>query len=84
MANYMNTYSTNPFTDGDATTFRTIFKGVPVNSEGTPDPRSSVYIDGVQQAPMCGTTSLSTWTWRIDTGSNLSCNLNVSLGNVAI
>ena len=67
---------------GNATEFIQCFNGTPTNSEGTPDPRSSVTIDGVVQVPP-EPASLGVWVWEIDPGSTLGYNLNVSLGNVA-
>jgi hypothetical protein len=67
---------------GNATGFLSCFNGTPTNSEGTPDPRSSVTIDGVQQVPPQA-PSLGVWVWNINPGSTLGYNLNVSLGNVA-
>lgn len=63
--------------------FGPIYLGTPTNSEGTIDPRSSVYIDGVQQVPPLP-TSEGTWNWFINTGSTMSYNLNISLGAPAI
>ena len=67
---------------GNATSFLSCYDGTPTNSEGTPDPRSSVTLDGVQQVPP-KPASQGVWTWVINSGSTLACNLNVSLGNVA-
>lgn len=52
----------------------------PANSEGTPDCRSSVSIDGIQQVPPLE-KSPGTWYWFIDAGSTLECNFNVSEGS---
>ena len=62
-----------------ASEFLPAFNGTPVNSEGTPDPRSSVEIDGVTQVPPT-LPSQGIWTWIVPQGSTLSCNLNVSVG----
>jgi hypothetical protein len=67
-------------TPGNAETFMDCYSGDPSNSEGTPDSRSSVEIDGVPQVPP-NPTSLGQWTWLVPTGSTLSCAFNVSLGN---
>jgi hypothetical protein len=66
---------------GDTITFVNVYYGNPINSEGTPDVRSSVYIDREQQVPPCA-VSRGTWHWVVKTGSNLSCNLNISTGNI--
>ena len=81
-SNYMATMSGNTVIGGNATGFVNVYYGTPTNSESSPDCRSSVYIDGAQQVPPCE-PSLGTWVWQVDNGSNLSCNLNIGLGNVA-
>jgi hypothetical protein len=83
MSNYMAHMSGNTVVTGTANVFVDVYHGVPTNSEGSPDSRSSVYIDGVQQVPPCE-PSLGAWVWQVNNGSNLSCNLNVSLGNVTV
>jgi len=83
-SNYMPSMDGNTFIMGNAVNFRPVFQGgVPTNSEGTPDSRSSVYLDGIQQVSQCD-VSLGEWSWVILTGSNLSCNLNISEGNDSI
>jgi hypothetical protein len=67
---------------GNATAFVVCYKGIPTNSEGTIDCRSSVILNGNVQVPPL-TPSTGTWTWEVNTGSTLVCNLNVSQGNVA-
>jgi hypothetical protein len=59
--------------------FSCYFNGTPTNSEGTPDPRSSVAIDGVQQVPPTPKSN-ATWAWLVPTGSTIAYNLNVSAG----
>jgi hypothetical protein len=68
-------------TPGNATTFVECYNGTPTNSEETPDCRSNVVIDGVAPEPYVKSTGI--WTWQVDNGSTLVCNLNVGLGNVA-
>jgi len=67
-------------TPGNATAFFSCYTGTPSNSEGTPDSRSSVQIDGITQVPP-NPVSQGQWTWIVPTGSTLSCAFNVSLGN---
>jgi hypothetical protein len=67
-------------TPGNAEAFFNCYTGTPSNSEGTPDSRSSVQIDGVDQVPP-NPVSLGQWTWIVPTGSTLSCAFNVSYGN---
>ena len=82
VSNYMPTYTGNIVTPGNATTFKPLYDGRPPNSDGTPDVRSSVQIDG--EVPSTGNViTQGTWTWQVDTGSIFSCNLNVGIGNVA-
>ena len=66
---------------GTADVFFDCYNGIPANSEGTTDSRSSVQINGVSQVPPLS-TSLGQWTWQVDAGSTIECNLNVSAGNV--
>jgi hypothetical protein len=65
---------------GDAATFVDCFDGIPANSEGTPDSRSSVAIDGVTQVPPAP-ASEGQWTWIVPQGSTIACNLNISQGS---
>jgi hypothetical protein len=69
---------------GNATTYSQCYISTPTNtnSENTPDPRSSVKIDGVAQVPPLP-PSQGIWAWHVPTGSTISYNLNVSLGNCA-
>jgi len=66
--------------EGTATNFASCYDGTPVNSEATPDPRSSVTIDGVTQVPPLE-KSIGIWTWVVPAGSTLACNLNISAGS---
>ena len=67
---------------GVADEYQQCYNGQPVNSEDTPDPRSSVTIDGVSQVPPL-VPSQGVWTWIVPNGSTIAYNLNVSLGNCA-
>jgi len=67
-------------TPGSENLFELCYQGLnPPNSEGTPDCRSDVRIDGVQQVPPAP-KSAATWSWMVHSGSTISCNFNVSLG----
>jgi hypothetical protein len=88
LSNYMSNYKNMIGSDanlwnvyGNSVSFLPAYAlGTPVNSEGTPDIRSSVEINGVTQVPplpVC--TGLRNWT--VNAGSNLSCKLNISLGS---
>jgi hypothetical protein len=67
---------------GNATTYTPCYNGIPTNSESTPDPRSSVTIDGFAQVPPYP-VSHGIWSWWVPTGSTIAYNLNVGLGNCA-
>ena len=80
-----NWYGGNILNDpncGQGDKFGYSYTGTPTNSEGTTDPRSSVYIDGVQQVPPLE-KSLGVWSWIVPAGSTLSYNWNISIGYVA-
>jgi len=80
ISNIGNVYITKP---GNATAFCVCYIGTPTNSEGTMDCRSSVVLNGNVQVPDIIPASQGTWTWEVNNGSTLVCNLNVGLGNVA-
>jgi hypothetical protein len=82
LSNYMSNVVGNINYPGNATSYAPVYHGTPTNSEGTPDSRSSVQINGVTQVPPLP-ASTGTWIWEIANGSNLSCNLNIGVGNVA-
>lgn len=66
----------------DPTNFSMCYiNSTPVNSEGTPDPRSSVTIDDIVQVPP-NPVSVGVWTWTVPQGSTISCNLNISPGSL--
>jgi len=65
---------------GTADVFDGCYFGTPINSEGTVDPRSSVQINGVQQVPPLE-KSTGSWTWVVNSGSTIECNLNVAAGS---
>lgn len=82
LSNYMANMVGNVVYPGNATGYVSAYNGTPANSENTPDVRSSVQINGVTQVPPLAASS-GTWAWEIANGSNLSCNLNIGVGNVA-
>lgn len=71
----------NRIVDGSADVFLESYNGVPSNSEGTPDNRSSVEIDGVPQVPP-NPVSRGQWTWVVPSDSTIFYALNVSLANI--
>jgi len=87
LSNYMeqnsNVGNVVTLTPGNATAFCVCYIGTPTNSEGTIDCRSSVVLNGNVQVPNAVPKSQGTWTWVVNNGSTLVCNLNVGLGNVA-
>lgn len=79
-----NYYLGNVTQDPNAGTvgnFAQCYNGQPTNSESTPDPRSSVAIDGLQQVPPLD-PSAGCWVWLIPAGSTMTYNWNISLGQV--
>lgn len=80
LSNYMTHIEDDAYMNGNATTFVGVYHGTPANSDNSPDVRSSVKIDNVAQAPLVG-PSLGIWTWQVNAGSNLSCNLNIAVGS---
>jgi hypothetical protein len=78
---FSNYYQGGANTAGTSTNFDFNYTGTPTNSEGTPDPRSSVYVNGVQQVPP-STPSLGCWNWFLYPGDVLTCNWNISIGQV--
>ena len=69
-------------TPGVADEYQPCYNRKPVNSEDTPDPRSSITIDGIAQVPPLP-KSPGTWGWMVPTGSTIAYNLNISVGNCA-
>jgi hypothetical protein len=66
---------------GTADNFGPSYSGVPTNSEGTIDPRSSVAIDGIQQVPPLQ-PSTGCWAWLVPTGSTITYNWNIGIGQI--
>ena len=77
---YIGKVEQNP-NAGTVGNFAQCYYGTPTNSESTPDPRSSVAIDGIQQVPPL-TKSPGCWVWLVPTGSTLTYNWNISVGQV--
>ncbi len=68
---------------GSADHYNLCYSGVPVNSDNTKDPRSSVTINGVATVPArIGDTESGTWMWQIPSPVTVVHNLNVSIGQV--
>jgi hypothetical protein len=68
---------------GEADIFQAAYLGTPVNSDGTRDPRTNVVIDGHPQTPArpAGKPG-GPWTWNLNDGSTMACDLNVRLGDL--
>lgn len=82
---FANYYQGNLQTDpnaGISTGFAQCYIGNPVNSEGTPDTRSSVQINGVTQVPPLD-KSVGCWNWFLQPGDTMTYNWNISIGQVA-
>jgi hypothetical protein len=77
---YVGNVQTNP-NAGTVGHFDQCYYGTPTNSEGTPDPRSSVAINGVQQVPPLE-PSPGCWAWLIPAGSTMTYNWNIGVGQV--
>ena len=78
-----NYYQGNTQTDPAAGTvgnFALAYHGTPANSNGTIDPRSSVALDGVAQPVALDPEGCN--TWLIPTGSTMTYNWNISVGQV--
>ena len=65
---------------GTVNNFSQNYVGTPVNSNGTTDPRSSVAINGVDQPVALNPEGCN--TWLVLSGSTLTYNWNISLGQV--
>lgn len=79
-----NYYQGNVTTDpnaGTANNFASAYWGKPINSESTPDPRSSVYINGVQQVPPLP-ASLGTWCWQVPSPATIEYIWNIGIGQI--
>ena len=75
-----------PTFSGNDTVFLPVYQGTPTNSDGSPDVRSNVMIDGVLQKntnPPSLVASTGSWTWPVEVGSTITYNLNVSEGDCA-
>lgn len=81
---FSNYYVGNTVADPGAGTvdhFEQCYNGTPANSESTPDPRSSVYINGTQQVPPLQ-PSQGCWCWVITSPSTMTYNWNIGVGQV--
>ena len=66
---------------GTANAYSLDYFGTPTNSESTPDCRSSVTINGVQQVPPLE-PSTGCWAWLVPTASSISYNWNIGIGQI--
>jgi hypothetical protein len=67
-------------TVGSADSYLVNYNGHPANEDQTTDCRSSVTIDGMAETGLTPGT-VGQKPWRINAGSTLGCNFNVSVGN---
>jgi hypothetical protein len=65
---------------GTANNFQLCYFGQPSNSDSTTDPRSNVAIDGVLQPVALDPEGCD--VWRVLSGSTMTYNWNISLGQV--
>ena len=68
------------YTIGTADNYLVNYNGIPANEDQTTDCRSSVTIDGIAETGLPPGT-VGQKPWRINAGSTLGCNFNVSVGN---
>jgi hypothetical protein len=81
MSNYFaGNIEVNPAA-GTVDNFGGCYYGTPVNSESTPDPRSSVYINGVQQVPPL-VPSQGCWAWQVSSPATVTYNWNIGIGQI--
>jgi hypothetical protein len=76
-----NYYLGNNLNAGTVDHFGACYSGIPVNSESTPDPRSSVYINGMPPVTPQG-PSKGCWCWTIPSSSTMTYNWNIGVGQV--
>ena len=76
-----NYYAGNVLPAGTVDAYSQCYYGIPVNSEGSQDPRSSVVINGVARTPQRPPNG--TWGWKIPTGQTMTHNFNIGCGTVA-
>ena len=76
---YLGNVDVTP-TAGTVDNFAQCYQGIPANSNGTTDPRSSVAINGVDQPVALDPEGCN--TWLVPTGSTMTYNWNISLGQV--
>ena len=80
-SNYYQGKGANNIGAGTVDHFGQCYTGTPINSQGTSDPRSSVVIDGIPQTqtrPPDGT-----WSYGLSSGSTMTYNFNISLGQIS-
>lgn len=66
---------------GNAIEYNFCSYGPLTNSESTTDPRSSVFIDSVQQVPPQPVSS-GCWVWRVLAGNTISYNWYIGIGSM--
>lgn len=79
-----NWYSGKRKTDamaGHEDNFNLCYYGVPTNSEGTTDPRSSVAVDGINQVPPL-VPSTGCWKWVVPTPCTITHDWNIGIGQI--
>ena len=76
---YQGNTGVNPAA-GTADNFDDCFVGVPVNSESSVDPRSSVTINGQAHTP--ARPPEGTWNYHLNDGESMTYNFNISVGQV--
>ena len=79
-SNTVSSTNMRSYTVGTADSYLVNYNGHPANGDQTTDCRSSVTIDGMAQTPLPPGT-VGQKPWRINAGSTLECNFNVSEGS---
>jgi hypothetical protein len=75
---FANYYVGNTVTSGTVDGFDQCYRGTPINSESSQDPRSSVVIGGVARTPQRPPDG--TWGWGVPAGQTMTYNFNISIG----
>mgnify|MGYP003636488563 CR=1 FL=1 len=68
---------------GTADVFADMYNGLPVNSDGTTDSRSSVFVDAVLVPQDRTPETNGQWTLELLSGSTMSCQLSIAKGSTA-
>jgi hypothetical protein len=76
-----NYYAGNSTPAGTVDGYSQCYQGIPVNSDNSQDPRSSVVVNGVAMTPQRPPDG--TWGWEIQAGQTMTHNFNIGVGSIA-